>query len=338
VASLLLIPISIYYITKPSDLLKFLSFTKFAFIYFIGFAFISTVFGVGWNQYARDDQTSAISLGFGDSQLYTFSLALVAMPFYKKYCTDKIGIFSYVIMFICFLMLVFSMRRTSVMIVILGYFLYFFFSAQLTKLIKIFLLGGLILIITFPLYQDVLMQRLALRENVMVDKNYSLDKEARWQETILIWDDISNYDKLTTVVFGKELFNSPRNYAGGRFGSRMLHIDYNRILHGSGILGLGLYLLMYLLVFKTFYFFYKRSKLKIKKDIRALFLTYYILSLFISFSGQMDDLTFRSVLFIIMGGCIGLLRGNTNLYRKLLLHNINFNSSDHNKTFKSQKR
>jgi hypothetical protein len=182
------------------------------------------------------------------------------------------------------------------------------------------------------------MQRLALRENVMVDKNYSLDKEARWQETILIWDDISNYDKLTTVVFGKELFNSPRNYAGGRFGSRMLHIDYNRILHGSGILGLGLYLLMYLLVFKTFYFFYKRSKLKIKKDIRALFLTYYILSLFISFSGQMDDLTFRSVLFIIMGGCIGLLRGNTNLYRKLLLHNINFNSSDHNKTFKSQKR
>ncbi len=308
VASLMLLPISVSYMKNTGDLIKFLSFCKFAFVYFISFAIISSVFNIGWNQYARDKETT-IALGFGDSQLYTFSLALVAVPFYKKYSGDKFGIFSYLLMFLSFLLLVFSMRRTSVAIVLLGYFFYFFFSGGLSRFVRLFFIGAFVLIISFPLYQNMLLERISLRENVM-NKEYSLEEEYRWKETIFLLDDVNRYDQWSTIIFGKEIFNSPGNYAQGRLGGRMLHVDFNRILHGSGILGLSMYLLIYILILQTFLFYYKRSRLENKKELKALFLTYYFLSLFISFSGQMDDMTFRSVLFIIMGAGIGILKNN----------------------------
>lgn len=307
-ASMLLLPISIYYIKTKDDLLRFMTFFKFAFLYFICFAVMSSIWGFGWNQYARNTEDQAISIGFGDSQLYTFSLALVAIPFYKKFTAQNISRASYVIMFVSFLLLIFSMRRTAVLIVVLGYFLYFLFSGTISKFLKLIIVGTLLLVLLFPFYKDALMKRIALRKDVIENDKYSLEEEGRWRETFLLLHDISRYDRTSTILFGKEIFNSPGNYANGAFGKRMLHVDYNRILHGSGIIGLGIYILLYVIILRTFYFYYRRNNTPHKKYIKSLFLTYYILSLFISFSGQMDDVTFRSILFIIMGASIGIMK------------------------------
>src|SRR5690606_24449052 len=49
--------------------------------------------------------------------------------------------------------------------------------------------------------------------------------------------------------FGHELSASNGNYGKGSFGNRSLHTDFGSIVHSSGLIGFGLYILMILTAF-----------------------------------------------------------------------------------------
>jgi hypothetical protein len=164
-----------------------------------------------------------------------------------------------------------------------------------------------------PFLLNTVLAQLELRED-----RYSLDSyesEARYKETFYVSDEIFNLDNPIVMFFGKEFLNSPGNYAGGRWGTRQLHVDYNNLLLGSGVFGL----LFYFYIFYSIFIYFKKVKPRFKNNTltNLLITTFYVFFLtqfIISLSGQMYSITFRSFNFIFMGAFLSILaeisRGN----------------------------
>jgi len=82
-------------------------------------------------------------------------------------------------------------------------------------------------------------QRIELRK--LDDRD--LAEEKRFLEYNLIYTDMFVYHAYSPWT-GYDLFNSAGNYGNGILGDRSLHGDLTNIAHSSGLIGVGLYLLM----------------------------------------------------------------------------------------------
>ena len=117
---------------------------------------------------------------------------------------------------------------------------------------------------------------------------------------------------LKLFLFGKEVFNSPGNYANGKFGPRMIHNDYNMILHGSGVIGLLLFITWPI----PLYVFYRKMKILAKPSFEdkrlfdimtVLFLNLLVMGYLISLSGGINAILFNSIRVALMGGILRIL-------------------------------
>ncbi len=276
---------------------------------FITFTVIANLFNVGWNQYV-DEEEEAFSLGLGSTQLYLPSLAIVTLPFLSSQNNSKAKILFLLLGFISFILLGISLRRTTLLIIVAGILMYYVFQRNYLQIMKIFLLMLMLLAITFPIYKTPLLQRIEYRQQVF-SQEYTFTNELRWKEIGIVWEEIDRSPSMIKILFGTEFLNSPGNYGGGLFGHRGLHGDFIRLLHGSGIIGLLIYLMFYGLLWRKF-----KSKLKgynglYKKEISSLFITFFILSIMISLVGRFEDISFRSYLFLIMGIILGVFKGES---------------------------
>jgi hypothetical protein len=143
-----------------------------------------------------------------------------------------------------------SLRRSVMMVTTIGIAV-----AMLTLLFKkeakqFILLGVLVAIAGIIIYsntgfKDEFKERYELRQ--LDDRE--LENEPRFAEYDLIYTDMFVYNAYSPLI-GFELFNSAGNYGKGVFELRSLHGDLPSIAHSSGILGVILYCLMIITVFK----------------------------------------------------------------------------------------
>ena len=104
-----------------------------------------------------------------------------------------------------------------------------------------------------------------------------------------------------------EAFNSAGTYAGGKFGDRQLHVDYNNIINTIGIVGLIIYLIMFIQIWRSF----KKTlrgliiKDKFSKTMKSIFYSFFIKQFITSVAGQMYNITFRMIVFIFLGAALG---------------------------------
>ena len=97
--------------------------------------------------------------------------------------------------------------------------------------------------ITSPLYINYLEESYATRSKQLYgisDDAETMEIEGRYWETEAVINAIKN-DDLMHTLFGSEIFNEFDYFKT----KRMLHIDYNVILNGTGIIGLFVFLLIY---------------------------------------------------------------------------------------------
>lgn len=314
--SILMLPLGYCYINTPQKIARFAYIQLNICIIFIGFAIIANIFKVGVNQYGG---AGGVRVGLFDAQLYAPALALALVPFIfqtfqlpnpKKYRI-------YLICLMTFVLLMISMRRTSVGIAILGISIFYVTSGKINRLVSIFLSVFLVLVVTFPLYGDLLLERMALRADVFQNDDYEMTEELRYQELFFVLKDLSDNFSVFTLLFGKEIFNSPGHYGitDGFLATRQIHVDYTVLFHGSGLVGLLTYVGMLGRVFYLFQQRYKKFKHIFKQfaiDVRAMFLSAFIMVVLISFSGQMEEMSFRSLLFLTLGSCLGVMYNTTN--------------------------
>lgn len=281
-------------------------FKSFSFIIIVSiiFAFLSNVFGIGNASYAKGVE-DFVRVGFGDAKLYAQAIAVVVFPFFwfsfKLTKNQK-----YIIIFLSIAAIIFSLisvRRTTLIILGLGSLLFFYFSGKIYSYMKIGVAILIPVILSLPLWLPIFEERMELRKSTF-SAEYDIESEARYQEIFYVFNEGVVNTNITRFFFGEEIFNSQGKYGGGVYGDRKLHIDYINILFSSGIIGLFLYFVFYIVLYRTFINLYRNNQTLPKaqlKNLKGLFLSFFCTSLFISLSGQMYEITFRSMIFIIMG-------------------------------------
>jgi hypothetical protein len=252
---------------------------------FVSFFILSNIFSLTSNVY---DESSKFTSGLSDAHLYYPPLALFGI-----YILGNKKLFHYALIGITVIILILSLRRTAILLFPMAYFLFVLMNRkQILRNIVFLLLMTTVIVASYPLYNTYLEKQIESRGNVFSGE-YEATEELRVLETILILDDFKNKNNFIENLFGQNLFNSAGNYGEGRFGKRVIHVDYNLILHGSGFIGLFLYLNVFIALF----FLISKNSFSYNKKIAII---YFILMVIISFSGQMHIITFRIYLFAII--------------------------------------
>lgn len=138
-------------------------------------------------------------------------------------------------------------------------------------------------------FLEMIQERYELRQ--LEDRN--LEEEGRVQEIGMVYRDLFVYFDYSPW-FGYGLFDASGNYGKGFYGNRNLHTDLTVLIHGSGFLGLFLYLGM---VGTVFWLVWKKTKTK-NDAIQFVFICLVFTTYFIT--GRYNSITTTLLVYLIL--------------------------------------
>jgi hypothetical protein len=266
--------------------------------------------GIGKDQYGAESGFRTGAFTF--SAIYIGSFLLLTYPVQFRDLKNKLAKGSLILLgVVTFIVLVLSVRRSAIVIVLIGAMVFvYLYRAHIRKILLNAIAVVFLLIVYFPLYEKPLMKQLATRSDVFNDKGVTknLEEETRLEETRAVYRErIQNPDPIV-FFFGQHLFDSPGNYDGGIHGIRPLHLDTNIVLHGSGIIGLLIFVSIYMRLFHKFLVTKTRLPSAIDTNLAGVFMSMFLSHLFLIISGGMVTVTFNMISSLYMGGILGLYR------------------------------
>lgn len=273
-------------------------------LYLINFI-IANIFKLGRTAYGKEGFFSLYVGNVFTEGLNSIAYILVILPLilYLNKRHKKFVIFLGVLAFVALLL---NLKRISILAVFIGYFFLIFFSKRKSYFIKSIVPIILLLLILYPFYKEPLQYQFMNRSDRFTEDFY--ENEGRYIETKLVWDEVFSFNSISQSLFGKEMFNSPGNYGGGIMGERMLHSDYNVLLHGAGIFGLLFYFYYNVIILK--YFFKLKKQLPYRDNLinmmSATFIAVFLMSFIISLSGSFGLVIFTSIRSIYLGAILGI--------------------------------
>jgi len=279
---------------------------------------VSTVFGYESRGYR--DEISGFSTGIMFSgALFILMYFILISPLIKEFINEHQIIIIDVVIIISTIIIFLTMKRSVIIILLSSIILFFVLYRYKMRSFSILIC----IIISFIILQHFFYDTLSARLDIRGDKVYveAYENEARYLETIYVWEEIISFEDLRYSIFGRELFNTVGNYASGSFGDRELHVDYNIILNGSGLLGLFLYLLFHftlIIKFNKYKKYIRNDRLNIL--LSAMFYVILFSSLLISINGGMSNLTFRPFVFVYLGAILGYMKREQ--YKYIRLYNV----------------
>jgi hypothetical protein len=195
---------------------------------------------------------------------------------------------------------VITFRRSSIVATVIGFLVLFFLGSNRRILARFFILVSIGLVIVGFVYQEEI--TLLLDSRLRVENEMQRDNN-RFGE----FDNVKKPfvdGNLKEILFGKEVFNSINLeiFRNTETKIRPLHVDYNNILFGMGIVGLSFYFLVFYQIVKTFLIVIVGIKdEKMKNEIKAVFFAVLLSNFVFSTSGQIWDLTSLSFVFVYLG-------------------------------------
>jgi len=268
--------------------------------------------GIGQASY---EGAEFLSGGLTHNKVYPVSLIIVLWLFiYPHFKNFFNKLFSILLVSISVIMLFLILRRTGLLVLAIGFLAYGVFEKRKFNLIVTSSLIVIIIIATIPLYKDYLTSAIEARGyRVTFEKlrDRGLTSEIRFREIFSVNRNIFSFDDYKYSFFGKEIYNSAGTYNSDKYyfaPTRILHSDYSIILHGSGIIGLILYTLIFIKIYKEFSNSLKYTKHNQEvKTLKNIFIVFFILLLAISIPGRLIAISFRSILFLMLGAVTGIL-------------------------------
>jgi hypothetical protein len=263
-------------------------------------------FGIGFS-FDYSEEEGAVGL-LGSAGLYAAGLAIVALPvIIPDYTKNRKFMLATIYLFalIDFILILLNVRRTAILIPMVGLLTYFVFSPR-----KGYLLIGLvvslgILILITPIYKSTFMRRFEIRqEEGRFEKDF-YENESRYLFTQEIFREVFSFKDPQKSIFGKDIFGS--SWEGEERADRMLHADHNVLLDGAGIVGFLLYLYFYVEVIRMI-----RRKVPTRNPrilrYRSLAWSLIAVSVMVSLNGSLSLVSYRAILFLYLGASIGLYR------------------------------
>lgn len=297
--SFLFLPISFSVVKNYSQLKVLNNAIIIAAIFIVINVVFSTVFGIKTAGYHDDSEFSTGNMF--SSGLFTGVYFVILSPLILK----NHSIFSRKTVFFLILAIVIInflvMKRSTIIVLMAGVFVYSLLNKQVLN--KYVLILGFGVTIAFFVFGEMFISRFESREKkLQID---SFQNESRYTESLVILEDILSFNDPIYSFSGRELFNTVGHYGGGRYGAREIHNDYMVLLNGSGLVGLFLYLFL----FVKLYFIFLRIYQKDRKQLKELYVFFVLLmmtSLLISFNGGMAAIGYRSIGFIYLGSLLGI--------------------------------
>jgi len=308
---LLLFYIAFIYMRKNIWLFKMSKSIMWSTALFVLSIIIFSIFRIGKEQYEGGIKYFRVGY-FIFSHIYIGSISLIILPLIgylnrSKKWTPRLTILGCLVLLILFM----SLRRTSWVLIVIGGISYVvFFRQQLGRIFK-FLLPLLILVIVLGFsFSDVLMKQMMSREHLFgSDKNeyYSNieEKETRFIELEAVINERLITNDFSLMFFGEEFLNTVGNYDKGAHGDRMLHMGFTTLLHGSGIVGLFLYLIFHILMLIQFKKYSRSFNSNFDHYMKACFYALLLGTFFLLFSGGLTVMTFRLMTYLFLGFSLG---------------------------------
>ena len=275
-------------------------------VYFILAAnfILSQVFGLGESVYSEESDFRVGNLD--DSwNVFTYSVLLAPMVLHfvgqrswLKWMTYGGAVANALLVFI-------SIKRIAILGLFTGTAIRWLYALQIGRIVKSIALLAIGVAMLYPFFGELIEKRLQARSDRF--ETGALEREGRFLESQYVWESALSFDEPAKSLFGLEGFNSVGNYADGRFGDRQLHVDYNLIVNTIGLVGLVLYLAMFVQFGLRMHRI--RRYVDMPPSMRALLLSVFwmlLLNQFItSFAGQMYHVSYRLMVFVVMGSILG---------------------------------
>jgi hypothetical protein len=266
---------------------------------------ISTVFGLGSSRYTEEGEEETFYMGQLSDHWNMFVYAILSVPVLLHFETKKGKIYISILAFLNAILILLSIKRIALAGLIGGGLINAFMTLKTKAILKFTVIGVLIMVLSYPIYGSMLNERFEARADRFEEG--SMEKEGRYLETSYVWSDALSFQSLDKSLFGMEAFNSAGTYAGGIFGDRQLHVDYNNILNTIGIVGLILYFIMFIQIWRRFKSYVRGLVIedKFSKTMKSIFYSFFIMQFVTSVAGQMYNITFRMIVFIFIGSALG---------------------------------
>ena len=202
-----------------------------------------------------------------------------------------------------------SMRRTAIIMIVIAFFIYAIMGKK-KNLLKYSLYLCLIFVSAYPLYSGPLFSVLDARSDRFQRESIAneVESESRYREILSVTYLIFSFHDYYYSFFGTEFLNSIGTYSSALYNMpsyRILHTDYAVILHGAGLFGILIYVIIILTLLKKTFICIK--VLGYQHDL-SITLVILMSSLLVTFlSGGLINISYRITLFILIGGTMGLL-------------------------------
>lgn len=242
--------------------------------------------------------------------LSSIAFVLLILPFFIEDINKKSQKF---LLLICtsfiLITLLIALKRMSLIVIIMGYLLFFFRSPIKNKFRFVALtmvIAGILLGLS-SYYIDKVSQRIDERGEWRFQRDFYM-REARYIESIQITENILKFKSFSTSLFGNG-YGSQIIYIEGDDFERDIHVTFNFYLQVSGIIGLLIYLNIYYRSFSLFRSYKKRIyETKDTKILSIIFINLLVLFLLAHFAGGVHLVTFRTIVFLYLGAILGVMK------------------------------
>ena len=196
------------------------------------------------------------------------------------------------------------MKRAGIFSLLAGMLIYLYLTQSRARFLRYFIVAGLLFYLVFPAFQSIISERY----NARIEQMQAIEEEARYQEFIYVFKEFRE-GEISQKFFGKEVFNSGPSFGKKYFHSnRIIHSDVTSFFYGSGLIGIILYLGIFVLLFRNGSFY--RRMLKHNAGDRELFAIYFSIlaaTFLISVSGS-STIGERCMTFLYLGAITGKSR------------------------------
>jgi len=289
---------------------------SFLVIYFLNLIVSNLFLQSSFSGYIKDTQnvwnTGNIFTNGLNSIVFLSLATPLIIPFIKS---KKNKVLYLILLFIGIVSVLISFKRISILAIPVGFIVILLTNKNILSNFRNIILVSLTILLTFPIYSDIIEKQFEARQKTF---NRGFQREGRYLETVLVWSNALSFSSINESIFGKEMFNSVNNYGLVVDKKRMIHVDYNQLLHGSGFIGLFMYLYIHINLIRKMILYSKRgnhylndynnTSIYDKKLINyspSVFYAFIVISLFLSIGGGFHLVLFNSVKFLFLGSILG---------------------------------
>lgn len=272
-------------------------------LYFVVYIIVVSVFRIGPGIYRYTLVTTGY---YGIQGLYIPTFLVIIYLFsttsYKLHNRRWIVLLSA----LTFAIQIIILKRTNIMLLIIGILLYIFYTLRgnFRKVIPTLIL---ITVVFYGITATEWFESSYMSRYSRFSQDYSLTEEGRFKEYSFVWYNISqSVDKL---IFGtKEVFNdwATLSYEWKVGTQRQLHSSYAQLLWNGGLIGLLLFLMYKYSIYKKLTLYYRR--MEHLQHLRSLGISLLILVLLNDLSGGITYITYNAFMYIIFGALLRIGR------------------------------